>query len=115
MPGKSPRRNPLNSDKAIATITSIATTELIAAPGAGFHIKVLSISIVATAANTVLLKSGATSISPTWEWGASGGGVGLQTLEDGWLECAENEALNLTTTTTARVSVICRYQIVRGA
>lgn len=107
-----PRSRMKNTISKLLNISSATTTELVAAAGAGNKIQVVGLSLFTNAANTITLKSAATPISPDWAFLAAGG-IGLSQEDDGWMETAANEALNITTTTTANVAVLLLYRLVR--
>lgn len=107
-----PRLRDKNTKTKILDISSATTTELVAAAGSGNIIQVVGLSLFSNGANVVTLKSAATAISPAWNFtGAQG--IGLSQEDDGWMETAANEALNITTTTTANVAVLLLYRLVR--
>lgn len=107
-----PRSRVKNTITKILNVSSAATTELVAAAGAGSMIQVVGLSLFTNAANVIILKSAATDISPAWNF-TGAGGIGLSQEDDGWMETAANEALNITTTTTAGVAVLLLYRLVR--
>ena len=106
-----PRLKPGNIVTKIANLSAAATTELIAAQGAGIMIQVIGMSLYSKAANVVTLKSATTAISPAWDFPDAGGGVGFSQNENSWMQTAANEALNITTTTTDVVNVIIIYRL----
>lgn len=107
-----PRLRDKNTITKIANISSATTTELVAAAGSGNKIQVVGLSLFTNAANTLTLKSATTAISPDWAFLAAGG-IGLAQEDDGWMETAANEALNITTTTAGAVAVLLLYRLVR--
>ena len=71
------------------------TAELIAAQGAGKYIKVMSFTIVCTAASTVQFKSASDAITQAMSFAANGG-ESKQYSPLGHMRTAANEALNWT-------------------
>lgn len=106
-----PRLKPSNTITVVANISSITTTELIAAPGSGKKIQIIGMSLYSKANNVITLKSATTAISPAWDFPAAGAGIGLSQNENSWMETAANEALNLTTTTENPVHVLIIYRL----
>lgn len=107
-----PRPRKKNTITKLLNVSTATTTELVAAAGSGNKIQVVGLSIVVEGANVVTLKSAATAIGPDWPF-AGFGGLGLHQADDGWMETNANEALNITTTTTAKVAVLLMYRLVR--
>ena len=95
---------------AVLDTSTSGSNELVAAPTGGGAIRVLSLVVVAAAANTVKLMSSATSISGLYALAANGGLV-LPFSEHGWGQCAANEALNINLSAATAVGVTVQYII----
>lgn len=94
--------------------TSTGTTTLVTGiPGA--IIRVLSVSILATAASTVKFQSstGTTDISATYPLGANGGFV-LPFNEHGWFETAAGDTISLVQGSATAIGVQIQYQLMVG-
>lgn len=87
-----PLRTP--ASYGFATVASLGSNLVIAAPSATARIRVLSALLVTTSATTVSFLSAATTISGQFPLGANGG-FSLPFSEYGWFETAPGEALNL--------------------
>lgn len=96
----------------VANPAAAATAELVAAAGTGKKIRILSLKVVSTAANTVTFKSATTAISGADDLAANGGYV-LPYDEIGWFETAANEALNVTLSAASKVAITMRYRLVQ--
>jgi hypothetical protein len=83
-----------NANNANVNATTTGNTEVVAAQGAGVKIRVLSMAIVSTIAQTVKFQSGTTDISAAFPVAANGGLV-MPKNDHGWFETAANEALNI--------------------
>ena len=83
--------------RTFANAAHNATTALVAAPGAGKRIKVVSIFVFNnhTDALTLTLKSATTAIS-SLKTVPEEGGFALPLNDEGWYVCTANEALNAT-------------------
>ena len=81
---------------AVITQAGAATTELVAAPGAGKHIVVHGYTFT-NGSGTAIFKSGTTALTGAMTAGA------IPIVADGFqlLRCASNEALNITTSAAA--------------
>jgi hypothetical protein len=99
------------NDPGYAAISNVTTsTQLVAAPGAGFCVVVIGYKLQLDALGEYTLFSAATAITGTMELAADTPDGAFCT--SGILRCAENEALNLTATTAANGFV--RYVIARA-
>lgn len=97
--------------KSAAVTGPVATTEIVAAPGAGMKIRVLGWVLTSAGAATVAWKSAATAKTGVMT-GAAGAAMSAPFNPVGWFDCAENEALNLTAGTAA-VAGVLSYAIVK--
>ena len=89
----------------VAVNINSATTTTLKAGVSGHTYTVLTISLTVAAENNLTWKSASTALSGPMDFGASGEPHGWQAnLWPCGLKCAVGEALNLTTTTTGRVS-----------
>jgi hypothetical protein len=96
----------------ISNPSSIGNTAVVAAlPNA--RIRVLSVAVVAAAANSVKFQSGTTDISALFAFAANGGLV-LPFNEHGWFETAVGEALNINLSAATAVGAQIQY-IVLGS
>ena len=89
----------------------VATTEIVAAPGAGKKIRVLGWVLTSAGAATVAWKSATTAKTGVMT-GAAGSPMSAPFNPVGWFDCAENEALNLTAGTAAVAGVVS-YAVVK--
>jgi hypothetical protein len=96
-------------------VSSASTTALVAAPGAGRRVRVFGYRISADAAVKCTLKSGTTAREPIYATKAVGGGMIGTFSENGFWDCADNEALNLTTDASANVGGVLFYSIYPAA
>lgn len=97
--------------KAFANPAAITDNAIVAAPGAGQKIVVHFLVLIATSgANTATMKSAGTAIGPAWGF-ADKGGLVLPQNDDGWFECAANEALNLALTAATAMGVHVGYSV----
>lgn len=104
---RTPPKNITVKTALLDTSTS-GSNELIAAPTGGGAIRVLSLVVVAGAANTVKLMSASTAITALSALAANGGLV-LPFSEHGWCQCAANEALNINLSAATAVGVTVQY------
>jgi len=95
---------------AILDTSTSGNNELVAAPTGGGAIRVLSLVVVAAAANTIKLASASTAITGLSALAANGGLV-LPFSEHGWCQCAANEALNINLSAATAVGVTVQYII----
>ena len=105
--------HPRQRDGVITAVydpTTAATTELVAAQGAGIKIEIVALKVVASGSNTITFKSGSTAISPADDLVASSGYV-MPYSEIGWMRTAANEALNVTLTAAVKVSIHLQYRL----
>lgn len=100
-----PLRTP--NSNAFANASSIGSNAVVAAV-AGARIRVLSVVLVSTLANSVKFMSASTDISATFPLAANGGVV-LPFNEHGWFETAIGEALNLNMTAATATGVQVHY------
>jgi len=96
---------------AFVNASTLGANTVLAAPGAGACIRVLSMALVSTGANAVKFQSASTDISATWPLAANGGLV-LPYNEHGWFQTAANEALNVNLGTATATGVHIQYIIV---
>jgi len=81
-------------NRAFVNASLIGNTAVVAAQGAGVLIRVLSLVVVTTLANTVKFQSATTDITAGFPLGANGGMV-LNNNSHGWFQTAANAALNI--------------------
>lgn len=86
------------------------SNEIVAAPGAGIKIRVLSVFAIATAAQTITFTSASTDISCDCPVAANGGYV-LPHNPTGWFQTAANEALNVDLSASTHVGIMINYQL----
>lgn len=86
------------------------SNQIVAAPGAGIMIRVLSVCALATAANTITFMSASTDISCDLPIAANGGFVWPDN-EKGWFQTAANEALNVDLSASTHVGIQINYQL----
>lgn len=94
----------------IANPATAATHELVAAQATGIKIEVVSLKAISNSANTVTFKSASTAIGPADDLAANGGFV-LPFNENGWMRTAGAEALNVTLSAAAKVSIHLQYRL----
>lgn len=87
-------RRSVETTISFANPSSSGNTQVVAAQGAGVKIRVLSLVIVSTIAQTVKFQSATTDISAGFPVAANGGIV-LPPNDHGWVQTADNEALNI--------------------
>jgi len=96
---------------AFANPASSGSNALIAAPStATVAIRVLSVALVTTGAQSVKFLTAATDISATFPLAANGGLV-LPYNEHGWFQCAAGEALNINLSSASAVGVQIQYMV----
>ena len=104
----------LLSGSAPISISSIATTAVIAAPAAGLRLRIWKILYVVGGANTVQLLSAATPLTGVMTHATSGAGVAMDevsAVNAPLFVCGAAEAFNLITTTTALVGGYVVYDV----
>jgi hypothetical protein len=101
----------LTALSATFSANTIGSTAIIAAV-AGKKIRVLSISYVSTAANTVDIRDGATSLSGAMDFGATGGIVEPFNPSGVYADGTINTALNLNLTAATKVAGHLKYVLV---
>lgn len=84
----------LSGNFAFASPSSIGNTVVVPAQGAGVKIRVMSLAVVSTLAQTIKFQSATTDKSAAFPVAANGGLV-LSQNDRGWFEAAANEALNI--------------------
>lgn len=84
----------LEVSRAFANASGTGNTQVVAAQGTGFKIRVVALVIIATTAVTVKFQSATTDISASFPIGANGG-MALPYNPKGWFETAANQALNV--------------------
>ena len=95
--------------RAFVNASSAGDNELVAAPGTGIKVRVISLVAVAGAtANTCTLRSGTTAISAGFPFAANGG-MALNENKSGWFQTAANEALNVNLSGSTLVAVSITY------
>lgn len=87
-------RRQVETTIAHASPSSSGNTEVVAAQGAGVKIRVLSLVIITTDAQTIKFQSATTDVSAAFPMAANGGMV-LPNNDHGWVQTAANEALNI--------------------
>lgn len=95
----------------IVVDTSTLGSNTVIAGQTGRSIRVLSMVVVAAAANTIKLMSAATAITGLYALAANGGLV-LPYNEHGWCQTAEGEALNLNLSAATAVGATIQYIVV---
>lgn len=101
-----------NIKRASVNATSSGDNELVAAPGSGVKIRVLSmVAVAGVAANTLTLRSATTAISAGFPFAANGGAV-LNENPSGWFQTAAGEALNVNLSGASLVAVSITYILV---
>jgi hypothetical protein len=101
-----------NIKRAFVNASSTGNNELVAAPGSGIKIRVMSVAVVAgVSANTVTFKSASTAISADFPFAANGGMV-LNENPSGWFQTAAGEALNVSLSGATAVAVSITYILV---
>lgn len=98
---------------AVINPSTATDTPVVAAPGEGLYIKVLSILAIAAGANNLTFKSANTAKSPVLALGANGGFV-APFQQEGWFDCNQNEALNLTTSAAQATGVLVKYRVCKA-
>lgn len=76
--------------------------------GATSVIRILSMALISTAANTVKVQSAANDISSSWDFGVNGGMV-LPFTEHGWFEGNPGESININLTAATKVAVHVKF------
>lgn len=94
--------------RAINNISSATDTSIVSAT-ASQTTRVYRLVLTCAGANVLTFKSASTAIFPAITFGTNGGSVTLDFSGYWWMKTATNEALNLTTTTTAAVGVATDY------
>lgn len=98
---------------AILDTSTIGANAVIAAPAsADVSIRVLSLVIVAAAANTVNLQSTTTTANKTSLFAlAANGGLVLPFSEHGWFQCTAGEGLSINLSAATAVGITVQYMI----
>lgn len=86
--------------RASIDISTATTTEVVAAPGAGKAIVVTNVVLTIISGNTAVWKSAATALCGAISTPGYVAGDG----DNGILQCEDNEALNLTSTSTEAIT-----------
>jgi hypothetical protein len=95
--------------RAFVNASAAGDNAIVAAPGAGIMIRVISLVAVAGAvANTLTMRSGTTAISAGFPIAANGGMV-LNENSSGWFQTAANEALNVNLSGSTAMGVSITY------
>lgn len=92
---------------AFVNASSLGSNDIIVAPGStDVAIRVLSVAVVSTGAQTISFLSNATPITCGWPLAANGGLV-LPFTEHGWFQCIGGEklAINLSVATATGVHI----------
>lgn len=79
---------------AYANPGAVGAAVVVPAQGPGIKIRVMSLAVISTLAQTIKFQSGATDKSASFPVAANGGVV-LSQNDRGWFETAPNEALNI--------------------
>jgi hypothetical protein len=103
-----PRETPVLRALANPAVTGSNT---IVAAVAGRKIRVLSVTVLSSAINSIKFMSAATDITATYAFAANGGMV-QDFNEHGWCETVAGEALNMNLTASAQVGVTIQYMLV---
>lgn len=85
-------------------------TAVVAAPGAGLMVRVVSMALIVGSANNVKFQSATTDITALFQFAANGGMV-LPDNKDGWFQTAANEALNINLSASTAVGYQINYVI----
>lgn len=101
-----PKESPIK--RAFVNASSLGSNPVVAAPTGTGAIRVLSVAVVSTLANSVNFLSAATGISATFPLAANGGLV-LPFNEHGWFQCASGEALNVNLSVATATGVQIQY------
>jgi hypothetical protein len=100
--------------RAFVNATASGDNVLVAAPGAGIKIRVLSlVALAGVAANTMTLRSASTAISAGFPFAANGG-MALNENSTGWFQTEANEALNVNLSGGTLIAVHVTYILVRN-
>lgn len=91
-----------------AAITTATTTALVTATASQFT-RVYRMILTCTGTNTLVFKSASTAITQVFTFPSTGGTLTLDFSGYSWFSTLANEALNLTTTTTATVTMDLYY------
>lgn len=94
--------------RAAVSANTSGQSSVVSAPGAGLKIIVFSIALIANAANNVKFQSSSTDKTGLFYLPANGGFV-LPHNPHGWIECAENEALNINLSAAQAVGGVVVY------
>lgn len=98
-----------NIKYAFVNASSSGANMLVAAPGAGIKIRVISlVAVCGVAATSMKLQSASTDISALFAFSANGGMV-LNENKSGWFSTAANEALNVNLSGSNAVGVSITY------
>ena len=101
-----------NIKYASVNASSSGNTQLVAAPGAGQKIRIMSMVVVCgVAATSMKLQSGTTDITALFAFAANGGMV-LNENRYGWFQTAAGEALNVNLSGANAVGVSITYLLV---
>lgn len=93
--------------------STLGSNVLVAAPGAGYKIVVVSLVVLAGAsANSIKFLSGATEVSALMALAGNGGMV-LNENHSGWFFTGENEALNVNLSSATAVGINVNYYIAK--
>lgn len=94
--------------RTFVNATATGDTAIVAAAGVGLRIRVLSLSVVTTLANSVKFRSGTTDITATYPLAANGGMVWPQS-QHGYIQTATNTALNVNLSVATQTAVDVTY------
>lgn len=96
---------------AFLDTSTSGSNQVVAAPGAGVAIRVLSVAVVNGAtANSVRFLSAANNKTSLFALAANGGVV-LPFTEHGWFQCNNGEALNINLSGATAVGVTVTYMV----
>lgn len=97
---------------AFVNASSLGSNSFINAPtSTDFSIRVLSVAVVTTLANTVSFLSAASAVTPGFPLAANGGLV-LPFNEHGWFQCNPGEALNVNLGVATATGVLVQYIVI---
>lgn len=99
---------------AVFNQNTIASHQVVAAPGAGFFIRVHGWHLQAAGTVTVTLRSAATNKVGPMAMTATGANTASGFSYDGWFDCAVNEALNIDLAQAIQVGGVVNYSIRTG-
>ena len=99
-----------NVVRVLVNPATSGSNTIVAAAGAGIKIRVVSVVVMAAAANTISFLSASTDITCDFAIAANGGFV-LDHNPSGWFQTAANEALNVDLSASTAVGIMINYQL----